>query len=292
MVNKVSIIIPTNRTTLSVIDNIKSVYKSMLKYSGEKELILCIDREVSSDDFLLQIFRRKKLIKFIENKKSIGSAYIRNLGIKSASGDILIFTDDDSMVPLDWVNSLSKEVLAYGLCAGNLVSKDNRNTISKLEQYIDQCRIHSIDSLGNYKFISFPNFAIKKDLLPKIPFSIDIENTTEDIDLACNLRLKGVKINFNKDIIVGTTYPTKLKDAINRKLKHSKGISFLRSKYGKAKWRNLEIESTGGLFLKWIGISLSAPFPFVHRIEFLVMNMSYCIGLLFYPLLFSLRRKV
>lgn len=283
---EVSVIIPTARNNSLVISSIRSVCESLNNFRGNKELILCLNRPISQKDKLLNNLTQYKFIKVFIDEKPQGSVYVRELGIKKARFRVLLFTDDDSIVEPTWVNRMYKNVIRHGACAGNIEALDKTNLICKFEEYIDYYRIRASDSKGNVKFISFPNFGIKKTLLPSKLFFTCPQNTVEDIDLACRLRLNKINITLNENLFVKTAYPDRLSSVIKRKLKHAKGIAFLGRKYGRETWWRLEIGSNRNIIQRWVLMSFKAPFSFYERCLFLIINLIYCLGLFYFSFTF------
>lgn len=277
----VSVIIPTNRYSVFALTSLESVCESLESFKGEKELILCVDRKIRDNDGLLILEKKHPFVNIILNPNNQGSAYARNLGLQAASYGILIFTDDDCFVEKDWVERLYENVSKYGICTGGLKAR-NSGIFPRLEEYIDHYRIHATDKNGHIKFISFPNFGIKRELLPDPAFDVDPRNTVEDIDLACRLRLLGHNIHLDDNLIVKTIYPGNLTEMIRRKFKHARGISYLQKRMGVERWEQLEIGSIKDIIKRWYKISFNSPFPFLERVLFFVSNMSYCLGLYYY----------
>lgn len=92
----ISIIIPTyNR-----INELKKCVNSVIeqKIDSDIEIIICDDSDNNSvAEYLsgLTILPPKRTIKYIKNEKPLGPGGNRNIGAKSARGDILGFIDDD-----------------------------------------------------------------------------------------------------------------------------------------------------------------------------------------------------
>lgn len=53
-------------------------------------------------------FMRQRHFRFINSTKNLGAAEGRNRGVKMAKGKIVAFTDDDCLVPRDWLEKLLK----------------------------------------------------------------------------------------------------------------------------------------------------------------------------------------
>lgn len=278
-----SVIIPTVRTESQILDNLFSVACALDIFNGDKELLIVADRKIQHRDFLKILAERYTFVKLFEAKIRKGSANARIEALRKTQYSVILFTDDDCIISDDWVRRMYKEVQIHGVVTGNLQPIHKKNFFSRLDAYIDQLRIQSVDKRGNIKYISFPNFGIQRQCLPKQPFCPNRLNTTEDIDLACRLRLGGIKIKFDKSISVQTEYPRTLIGLLERKVKHAKGIAFLRSTLDSEKCFELELgETPTVMLLRWTKLSLNAPFNLYGKLCLLLANTIYCIGLAYY----------
>lgn len=286
-INSISVIVPTNRTDSIFFQSIKSIVKSLMNFDGKKELILCVDKSNSKKDNLLNsLATRNSFIRLIINKCPQGAACSRYQGIKVAKYKILLFTDDDCIVGPFWAKQLYSKVVQYGACTG-AIKANSQKLIPRFEEYTDYIRTKSKDSSGWVKWISFPNFGIKRKLLPSMPFSLSPKNTTEDMDLATKLRLNGCKIKFDNRILVRTSYPDNILSVFKRKLKHAKGMAFLRTRFNAKRKEELEMKPVTYYLKIWILLSFNAPFSFFERLMFFLINITFCLGLYYFEIKFK-----
>lgn len=241
---------------------------------------------------MFEIIEKFPFVDVFYNPNPQGSAYVRFLGISKAKYNVLLFTDDDCIVPINWVEKLYRGVVENGIVTGNLKSIEKFKIISLFEQYIDYIRIRALDSNKNIKFISFSNFGLKYNLLPLVPFDTCSVNTTEDFDLGCRLRLNNKKICFDEQIILEVCYPITLIQIIRRKIKHAKGIAYLEMRYGKKNWDSLEIGTKKELIKRWTNISFSAPFSLSSKCLFYIVNMTFCFSLCYYSKKFKNVKRI
>ncbi len=137
-----------------------------------------------------------------------GPAAARNMGIKNAKGEIIFFTDDDVIVPRNWIKALlvvfskHKDVAAAG---GYIEASDEvlrSNILAKYESYMSRTtysRPHS-QYIGGFETpgISTCNAAYRKSVLDEAG-GFD-ENfpvpAGEDSDLKLRVSLMGYKFVF------------------------------------------------------------------------------------------------
>jgi cellulose synthase/poly-beta-1,6-N-acetylglucosamine synthase-like glycosyltransferase len=282
-IKSISIVIPTVRICDNTFNNLLSVALSLSIFDGVKELILAVDRKVGKTDFLRVFAAEYPFVRLLEVGIGIGSSSARLLAIKETKHEVILFTDDDCVVPLDWVVIMYQKIMKYGVVTGNLGALQAENTYSLIDAYIDQLRIRSVDECGNVKYLSFPNFGIQRKYLPEEPFLANPLNTTEDIDLACRLRLKGIQIHFNESIIVWTKYPTTLISLLGRKSKHAQGVAFLRSHFSFQNCNRLGLAETPlQMLFRWGRLSLRSPLIPIQKLYMFMANAVYCVALAYY----------
>lgn len=86
----------------------------------EYELILINDGSDDNSNSVVNEFRKSHArlnFAYIEQKNA-GPAKARNVGIKLAKGEIVYFTDDDCVVPRDWIKTLAAQYAKYPEIAG------------------------------------------------------------------------------------------------------------------------------------------------------------------------------
>lgn len=181
---KVSVVIPAYNEE----KYIKNCIESLLSqdYEGEYEIIV-VDN--GSTDRTLEILKNYPIKVIIEPRKGI--AFARQTGFINASGDIILSTDADTIVPKNWirkyVEEFEKDKELVGI-NGPIEFKEIFNFTSLIFKIFTPF-ILKIEKLirGNVSFTG-ANFAVKKDAFLKIGgFNTNFE-TGEDIDLGNRLK--------------------------------------------------------------------------------------------------------
>lgn len=160
----------------------------------------------------------KKIIENYADKYSIryfkkthdGPGIARNLGIKHAKGDIIAFTDDDCIIPLDWL----KNIYDFFLNNGEVIGMEGKtiSSISKIHPLT-----HQVINMRPQGVFPTCNMAYRKEILEKISgFYYKFKYPhNEDIDLAWNV-LKHGKIIFNDSAAI--THPIYRKNIFEKLL--------------------------------------------------------------------------
>jgi len=199
---KVSVVIPTYNCSRTIIKCANSLLN--IDYpKSEMEIIFVDDGSTDNTKELLKQYAQKNnIIKFFEQTHK-GPASARNIGINNASGDIIVFTDSDCIVPPDWiiklVNKFNKDIGAVG---GSLKPFSLDTTSEIFEQYRRDSLYgheeHIIDALPSC------NLAVKKEVLLKIKgFDESFKYpSSEDYDLCYRIRDAGYKILYDPSIAI------------------------------------------------------------------------------------------
>ncbi|MCQ2975605.1 MAG: glycosyltransferase [Bacteroidales bacterium] len=155
-----SIIIPCFKTNILFFDEcIQSVLKQT--YSNFECLIICSDGSVNANN--LPDDRRFKLI----NCETHSVGYKRNLGIKQAQGDYIVFLDCDDLMHEDYL-SFSNSIIR----ADENVDIIYYCVTSKIENFLNNEFSFEKQSVENIKQLFIDKFLCKDDaLLPKWVFS-------------------------------------------------------------------------------------------------------------------------
>ncbi|PID27218.1 MAG: hypothetical protein CR982_06380 [Candidatus Cloacimonadota bacterium] len=115
--DKISIIIPTFNREKDLKNTIDSIFSCMKPY----EIIVV-------NDFPKRSLKPLNNTIIINNKSNLGAAGSRNIGAKKASGDILLFLDDDIIVRKNFVEKLKKALIKKSsVVISSLIYKGDKN---------------------------------------------------------------------------------------------------------------------------------------------------------------------
>lgn len=193
----VSVVIPAYNEE----KNIKNCLEAFLqqKTNYKFEIILVDNNSTDKTVEIAKEFENKLPLQIIkETKKGRGPA--RKKGFDEAKGDIILSTDADTIVPLDWVEKLTEKFKNERVIAVTGTSKindcsQNTNTFYNIAQPLAM-EVYQI--IFRHYWLSGFNFGIRKEIYKKSGgFNGDI-NEQEDIDLSFKVRKLG-KIIITKD---------------------------------------------------------------------------------------------
>jgi glycosyltransferase involved in cell wall biosynthesis len=105
---KISVIIPTYRRTFLLKRCIDSVAKQEFDFNSYEIVIVC-DGWDAGTRIVVREFEQKypdHIFKFTYTQKKCGPAAARNLGRKIATGELIVFTDDDCFANYSWLRNI------------------------------------------------------------------------------------------------------------------------------------------------------------------------------------------
>jgi len=178
-------------------------------YPKEDYEIIIVD-DGSTDGTYEFLKEKQKEIKnlriFRQNNK--GPAAARNLGVKNAKGEIIFFTDDDVIVPNNWIEEFLKvfekypEVVAVGGYIEASEEMIKKNIFAKYESYMSRLVYNMPNELYVGGFETFGvvtcNAAYKKKVIEEVGYFDETFPVAagEDADLKLRVALKGYKFAF------------------------------------------------------------------------------------------------
>jgi len=200
----VSIVIPAYNASKTISKAINASLEQT--YSLDKIEIIIVDD--GSTDTTADIIKNFP-VKYLSQKNS-GPATARNLGWRSAKGEIILFTDSDCVPGKDWVRKMVAmfefdDIAAVGGTYGN----------ANPEYIVSLCIHHEIlyrhSTLPEYvKYLGSFNLGVRKKVLEEMN-GFDESYTIacgEDADLTYRISYKDYKLRFSRDVEVGHHFPT------------------------------------------------------------------------------------
>lgn len=197
---KVSIVIPAYNEEKYIGQTLQSINK-LVKGDFETE-VLVIDPH--STDKTVEIAKSfgAKVIEIPH--KNIG--YARAKGIKAATGEIIVFTDADTLVPENWlirhVNTLRQKNV---VCSwGGFKFTDGKFPILQFANYIQPVFIYLFDKIVGLPVASGQNMAFWKDKALEVGGFDEKMKVMEDTDLAVRMTKIG-KVIYQPDLLIYTS---------------------------------------------------------------------------------------
>jgi len=138
-----SFVIPTWRRQEEVNELLNSL--TNLKYKNFEVIISDNSPDTSLKDLVLS-FSNKLSISYIY-EEGIGASQARNIGVKQAKGEYVIFVDSDCIVPPDYLNITDEFIKQENPDAwGGNFKRQFTYRVELSEYYIEQCIIKCIEN--------------------------------------------------------------------------------------------------------------------------------------------------
>jgi glycosyltransferase involved in cell wall biosynthesis len=201
---KVSVIIPTyNGAT-----KLPEILDAVLQQNCEpREIIVVVDGSTDNTGVVLEKYSaRNHNLRFFFQENG-GRASVRNRGAKDASGDLLIFFDDD-MVPEP--NCIEMHIHHHHQFADSILTgaqiDPNDKTRSDFQLFKNELSLNWANELRSFDktplpqskaYLTAANFSISKSLFDSIGGFDERLTDAEDYDLAVRAQKKGIPLYYN-----------------------------------------------------------------------------------------------
>lgn len=190
--------------------------------------------------------------RFIRHEKNRGLGAARNTAVKHASGDVVAFTDDDTVVSPDWVATLARcyeahpEVSAVG---GLVLNGHPDSTIAEIGQQIVTSRLTGSVFDGNYtRFIVGNNQSYRKNAIESVGgFEEELIYGGEEAEIQLRLQDNGHKMLFTRDATVTHYQRNSLALLVKQYYRYGIGLNATRVRHMADGGRDL----TGGATESW-----------------------------------------
>ena len=231
----VSVILPSVGRDFFLPRALKSVIDQTLPVN-EVILVLDLKEELEGLDEIVQEFNNKQIdMKVICTGGSLGGAVARNIGIKEANSDILMFLDDDDIWKPNKVASQLKVFDSNPECVLSYSSRDIvfSNNLDKVVR-----KVEAKFSGFAYPTILWSNLAgvtssiaIRKETLMKTSLFDENLPCRQDYDLWLRLSKLGDFVAVNESLMVYTLFDDKTNQISKNYLNHASAARYLIDKY-------------------------------------------------------------
>lgn len=133
-----TIIIPTYNRCELLEKTINAIAKQKNVSASEFELMVVDNGSIDKTKDTIENFtkqNREVNVTYIRLKKNCGADLARNIGVLYSVGPLIAFTDDDCIVPPDWLSEFKRELEADPAIAGVGGFKIPRSTKKNLDAY-------------------------------------------------------------------------------------------------------------------------------------------------------------
>jgi len=214
----VSIVVPTCNAEKHVSRCVRSI---LLQQTQHNYAIIIVD-DASTDgtpEILREIPLKTKKIKVIPQPKRIGSYACRNLGSRTAQGDIIVFTEPDCVHSQNWLQEVVSSIISRKASAVQGIIK---SIGSGVWVELEKARI------SLYRGVNTKNFAIKKEIFDELggfdeSFLLSDDVSAGDVDFYHRMLKAGVSLHHEENAVVYHYWPNNPLEFLSKSRMYSLG---------------------------------------------------------------------
>jgi GT2 family glycosyltransferase len=181
---------------------LESCLRSVLQSTYPNFEVILVDNGSSDDsvEFVTGKFGGIPRLKVVEISRNHGFAEGNNIGAKHAKGGFLVFLNNDTRTPSDWLSKLVSAVLAdrrIGIAACRILSASDPEglLIGNVDKFGTGVLVNMNEDRDCETIASGPAFLITRDCWLRVGgFDSKYFMYMEDIDLAWRVKLLGYKV--------------------------------------------------------------------------------------------------
>jgi len=203
---KISVVIPSYNGALRIPNTLRAIENQTLP---PDEVVVLLDG--SSDDSL-NVLREwdSRLPLVVERQKNRGRAAARNSGAKCASGDLLIFYDDDTEPEPNSIERHRQLQSSFGACIIGGQQIERNDTQSEFKNFKESLTREWTANFGSHPkelnngelFLTAANMSIPKSSFHSLNGFDDELRDIEDFDLAVRFHYNGGKVVYDPSNVV------------------------------------------------------------------------------------------
>ncbi|MDI6804234.1 MAG: glycosyltransferase [Bacteroidota bacterium] len=228
-----SIIIPTYNRLYQIKLALRNIFNQVF---DDYEVIVIDDGSTDGTEEYLKTLTMPKLKWIRQDNK--GPAAARNAGVKIAQGKYIAFTDDDCIVPPNWLTSF-KNVFETGdvdIIGGAVKNSNKKNIYSEVSQHITSFFVEYLNQEGKSSpFLTSNNIAYRADVLKNVGGFDERFKKAGGEERALNWKIlsAGGKSVYAADIIVDHNHEMDLAGFIRQQINYGRGSFILYKVAGK-----------------------------------------------------------
>ncbi len=224
---KVSIVVATRNCEKYIKDLMDSLAKIVEDYIE----VIVVDSSEDSTPAIVSEYGFAKLIRL----EKLGLNVARNVGVREAKGDIIVFTDCDCVVPKEWIENILKvfkeeEAHVVGGSAVNfyeglslITDYANEGIWSVMPIYRERI-VFDRDSFRKVRLPPGNNLAFKKEIFDKgYFFDEEYRWGSDEVDLLWRLCRDGFKIVADPSVYVYHKHRTSLLELLKQEFRYGMG---------------------------------------------------------------------
>ncbi|HEX5069595.1 MAG TPA: glycosyltransferase [Vicinamibacterales bacterium] len=198
----VSVIVPAYGGAATIADCLESIQRAT---AGRRSEIIVV--ESSGDGAGAIIQQRFPGVRLIQSPHRLTAGAARNRGAAEARGALIFFTDQDCLVPPDWISRLERHMTdpAIGAAGGAVAIRDHSNRSGAAVYFLEFLRHfpHSGPAQTNMNFLVGCNSVYRAEALKIVRFPD--QTLGEDVLFSYALRVNGFGVVYDPGVEVQHT---------------------------------------------------------------------------------------
>jgi glycosyltransferase involved in cell wall biosynthesis len=193
----VSIVVPTRNRAEHLAQTLP--YYNLIHAKADWELIVVDNGSTDDTPNVLRAFEPQAQIKFLWLCEPLpGASRARNLGAKSARGQVIAFLDDDCYPRRDYVDALERSfsTLAIDYLAGRILLFDSHDAAITIQESLES-RVFSPKSFIYPGIVHGANMALRREVMEETGgFDVQLGAGTEFAGEDCDLLSRASALGF------------------------------------------------------------------------------------------------
>jgi GT2 family glycosyltransferase len=231
---KLSIVIPTYNRGPKLADTIQAILRSDMTGIEAAEVIVVDDgSKLAAEESVGKISCPPGFsLRFI-HQANAGPGPARNTGFRAATGDLVMFIDDDILVPLGMVQQYLRANLKFpgAVVFGRSPFKEGSDN-KGLRKFLSDVQLDPTEGAEEESYVEIPvvgsghiAFSPKLFREENRVYRDDLRSGSEEIDLTLRLRQRGTPYYFAPHIVADHWQPVDLRTICLQQFKHSIGVA-------------------------------------------------------------------
>ncbi len=223
---RVSVIVPAYNEEKVIVKTVKTLLES--NYEDLEVVVVNDGSTDKTSDVVRQHFGDNPLVKLIEKPNS-GKTYTVNVGVRNASGEIVVILDADTIVTRDAIRLLARHFKdeKVGAVAGNIKISNVRNFVTLCQhiEYVIAINLErrAFDALHAHMVVPGCCGAWRKSAVLEVG-SFPEDNLSEDCAVTLLLQRAGYRVMYDERAIAYTEAPESARGLFKQRVRWVYGI--------------------------------------------------------------------
>jgi glycosyltransferase involved in cell wall biosynthesis len=228
---RLSVLLPARNAGATIEEQLRAL--SNQTYSGPWELLV-IDNGCTDDtlDVVARWIDKVPTLRVVDARDQPGLAHARNVGVRAARADVVMFCDADDEVDQRWLEAMSRAIEGADLVSGHLdVQTVNDPDVvfwrggSPTEGGLKQAHGYLGHAVG-------ANFAIRRSVYLEVGGCDErFRVCSDDVDLSWRVQEAGHRVAFAPDAVVRYRLRAGLRDAVRQQWIYGRAEALLYRKF-------------------------------------------------------------